>query len=380
MLEVIFITGVFGLLGMTWLFPLGAAGFSRLIFCSKERRTPQPDSIKSIAVLIPAHNEEQKLAATLKSINAALIHMRFRYPQVSVKLVVGADGCSDNTSRIALEHSASLISCREQLGKWQMLRMLAESVPGFDWIIFADSGVIWQEDFLTRLVRTEVTSNVAAICPTYQRNGSGLVQQRLWALERHFKTIEEKAGGPVTAHGATVVYRRRPVLKLLRVLSENNWLNDDVVLPLLVRTLNPAYRVRYQSNLGVIDPDNKRRDCGRELTRRLRIVAGNVQWIRELFPLVFKANPVVALVALRRIFRLFWAYWLLMVCVPLFLAFSLKYLGLWPVTLSVLTVTAMGYLLVRTSRTARMLSEAALASLLAPYYFIFNRKLEVIWR
>src|SRR5690606_4977482 len=44
-------------------------------------------------------------------------------------------------------------------------------------------------------------------------------------------------------------------------------------------------------------------------TRRNRLMSGNIEWIRLVLPRVFKRNLLVGLIALRRVFRVFWGYW-----------------------------------------------------------------------
>lgn len=64
----------------------------------KELRQSPP---ARIAVLVPVHNEETGIAATINSI--------LRQLQAGDRLLVVADNCSDNTARIASEYGAEVI-------------------------------------------------------------------------------------------------------------------------------------------------------------------------------------------------------------------------------------------------------------------------------
>jgi hypothetical protein len=126
------------------------------------------------------------------------------------------------------------------------------------------------------------------------------------------KSLENKSGGPVALHGATVCYRREEFLAALSALWPQTWLNDDVVIPLAMRTLFPERTIRYLPTLKVEEISRKKSaSSSAEFRRRRRMVVGNVQWVRFLWPAAWSAAPKSAVLATRRMFRLLWGYWLL---------------------------------------------------------------------
>jgi len=151
------------------------------------------------------------------------------------------------------------------------------------------------------------------VAPTYSPQKAGLLESFFWRLEQHFKSIESKTGGPVTAHGATIFYRAQSLKAVLAQLGEDHWLNDDVVVPLLMRMSHPEHKLVYLtrpnrawvSDIGV----DLRMDS--EYRRRKRMVTGNIQWVSEIFFKRLVQNPIASMIASRRVFRLFWAYWIL---------------------------------------------------------------------
>jgi hypothetical protein len=86
------------------------------------------------------------------------------------------------------------------------------------------------------------------------------------------------------------------------------------------------------------------------------MLAGNVQWARVLLPACLRRNPVAAIVALRRLFRVFWAWWAVFLAAGLALAFRD----------AVLPAAAAAVLMAGFSRGVRQLVGAALVSLSAP--------------
>jgi hypothetical protein len=93
-----------------------------------------------------------------------------------------------------------------------------------------------------------------------------------------------------------------------------------------------------------------------DVARRRRMLMGNMQWAGALLPEYFRRNPVAGLVAARRIFRMFWAWWLASLAVGLALAWR-------PLALPGAAAAAA---LLAFSGTCRQLAGAAVVSLLAP--------------
>lgn len=68
-----------------------------------------PDVLPNFTIVIPAHNEEAVLAATLDSLRAQ------QYPANRFSVVVVADNCTDRTAQLAREHGADCILERTNL-------------------------------------------------------------------------------------------------------------------------------------------------------------------------------------------------------------------------------------------------------------------------
>ncbi len=364
--------GAIGIAGMTWLFPLLARLISSGNSCPA---APEPLSgpyDTQVSVLIPVHNDEEGLRRTLSSISAALRSMQQVSP-ASFSILVGADCCSDNSAAAAREFGAEVIEFNSRMGKWRMLQALVDAAPKTGWIILADAGIRWPQDFLLRLAPLLSRREVMGVLPSYSREGAGIVEDAVWKFERHLKALEEKAGGPVSAHGATAAYRAAELREALRILRREEWLNDDVVLPLILRSQFPSQRILYLKSLIVSDEPGPTRG-GREFARRRRMIVGNLQWIKGLYRYAVQRNRVAGLLAARRIFRLFWAYWGLMIAIGTLLLGGVPLL---------VTCAAAGLLLLPMLRRAPSLLaifESACASLLTPYYWYRADSRGVVWK
>jgi glycosyltransferase involved in cell wall biosynthesis len=289
----------------TFLFPALA---SLVYFFSHKPSALKPLPPQSIEVLIPVFNEAETIHATLQSVAKATEGLKYK-----IKVVVGIDGSSDETPAIVREFAAykklavEILDRKENRGKWATLvELVLQSQCA--WTVLLDSGTLWPEDFLKRVASELEVSECVGIAPGYRNSSGGVVSRLVWWQERLWKSMENFAGGPVSLHGATMVFRTEELKAALRTLGARQWLNDDVVIALGLRQLGT---INYLGDSLLVG------DCGvkqgaNEVGRRKRILVGNVQWIKEIYLPGFlgmaKNSPAVVILCLRRVFRTFWAY------------------------------------------------------------------------
>jgi len=345
---------------MTLLFPVVAA-LLRPRSAGDSATSPQPDSI---TILVPSHNGGALLPTTLSSINKAISAVS-HHSACTSRVLVGADGCTDDTERIAASLGAEVISFPERRGKWPTILRMVESSQHSQWIVLADCGVSWPTDLLVTVLPFLTQEEVIGVAPAYRNDTSGVIERFLWIIERLIKTIESQCGGPVSVHGATVCYRTRELTDALTYLSEHHWLNDDIVIPLALRTLFPSKRIAYAAEIAVREAGKPGVATSREFIRRRRLVLGNIQWIHHLWGATWKQNYIAAILASRRIFRLLWGYWALGSAGTVALNAGLVSLpGPYLCGLAILLTV-----LFTSVKQLRALLQSAVASLLAPYYF-----------
>jgi cellulose synthase/poly-beta-1,6-N-acetylglucosamine synthase-like glycosyltransferase len=293
--------------GLTFLFPISAAFCS--LFSSKSRRLPAAQAPIRLEVLVPAYNEADTIERTLESVVNAGRRLLKLMPKAQIKVTVALDGPKDTTGKIAAAYAARVAQAQDGItveildrgfnrGKWATIGELVQQSQGF-WTALVDSGTLWPEDFLVHLASRLELSDCVGIAPGYSHSGGGALVRLIWWQERFLKSIENFAGGPISLHGATMLFRTRELRQALRELSlRPSWLNDDVVIGL---TLRMKGRIDYLGSELCVG------DCGiregvSDLGRRKRMLLGNVEWIQEIFLKHFfqmiADTPVVSLLAL----------------------------------------------------------------------------------
>ncbi len=355
--DLLIAIGVVGLLGST----LGSSWAAWVLsFFSSHRISATVDNptiisyIPSLDILIPAHNEEGQIGRTLGSIvnsrDLFVTHQRHLHNvQAKIKIVIGVDHCTDHTEQVIREFTQSRrvegLTIQKNLktpGKWVIVQQLIKQSQA-EWVALVDSGTVWEEWLLENALPLFFNKDVIGVSPSYRPLAVGILERFYWAIERFLKQIESRAGGPTSVHGPTVFYRREALLAALEELSSKNWLNDDVVIPLTLRTLFPKQKIEYLSRKNgrawILDHGIKQ-NLSIEYNRRKRMLIGNLQWIRILFWKSFKSSIKVGLIASRRVFRTFWAYWITLLFLGIFLH-ALNYAPLASTLVAALSIAAL---------------------------------------
>lgn len=350
---------MFGL--STWFSPWLA--YAIFVLCQEKSQLNDLNSEQTLTldILIPAHNEVESLPATLKALRALEINEVLAKP----RLVVGLSNWQGVEAEQASREADSTISINEP-GKWKALVALIESSKA-DWVAVVDSGTVWPKDMLVRLMKYFRQSDIMAINPRYAEEQSGLMQKLVWGLESQLKSLENLSGGPISLHGSTIFYRREELQAALHVLKADEWWNDDVVIPLMLRKLHSSKKIIYATEVSVTDmfPASNIN----EIKRRKRVLFGNIQWVKKLFPEVLKSQYLLATLALRRIARMLWAWAVTFVC-----------LGLVLILPNLVFVYITGAVALALMPKGRRLFEAFWVSLMMPVYLMFSNADKVSWK
>jgi glycosyltransferase involved in cell wall biosynthesis len=349
---------------LTIVFPLLAAIVK--VFSERDSKLgPVNRPIRSIRpikidILIPAFNEADTIEQTLRSIFSSCRFLSARHPHFVTKIVLALDGSSDETGSIARGLLISVpMEIRERsvnLGKWKTLSELVAQSEG-DWSALVDSGTLWPEDFLVGIATKLESSTSVGIAPGYRQQSGGVLSRLIWWQERFLKSLENWAGGPISLHGASMIFRTKELKRCIQELGDLAWLNDDLVIALTARKMGS---IDYLGDSLLVS------DCGvrkgvSEWGRRNRIARGNIQWIGDLFiPNLFRLTPVLILLGLRRVMRVLWAYHLIFSVFCFGMLFGVS----WEFSLG---LTA---LLVSLAATSRSLRQAGWVSLSVPYLIL----------
>lgn len=169
-----------------------------------ERGGPTP---LRLTVLVPAHDEELTLAATLGS-----LWEQSRPPD---KVVVVADNCTDNTAEVAREHGASVFTTVGNTEKKagalnQALSEMFGDIGAGDVVMVMDADSVIVPGFLeTAMGRLDRDPDLIAVGGVfYGEGGSGLVGQlQRNEFTRYQRTISRRKGKVFVLTGTASLFR-----------------------------------------------------------------------------------------------------------------------------------------------------------------------------
>ena len=187
------------------------------------------NTLPSISVIVPAHNEESTIETKIISLIGA------DYPRELVEILVGSDGSSDRTEDIVQRfrhEGVGLISFPRQQGKSAMQNGLVATASG-EILVFTDADSLVEPTALRRIVENFEDRRVGLVTghalysnandSSVTKNESLYLRYDTWLRER-----ESERGMLAMASGSLFAIRR----SLWKPLDPA--LGDDFVLPLLL--------------------------------------------------------------------------------------------------------------------------------------------------
>ncbi len=153
---------------------------------------PLPKTARpSIAVLMPAHNEQLGIGATLESLRAQLVE--------GDRIIVIADNCEDNTAAIARSYGAIAIERTDTVNRGKSyaldygMRYLEQNEPP-ETVIIVDADCLIQPDSLNRLASLAVLKSrpVQALYLMYSPPNSSLktkIAEFAWAVKNWARAL-----------------------------------------------------------------------------------------------------------------------------------------------------------------------------------------------
>jgi len=112
-----------------------------MIPADPDTSTSSPSRFSGVSFVVPAHNEEHYLAATLEQLNKIAAKL-----VTDFEIVVVNDDSTDSTPQIAIENGARVIDV--QLRNIGAVRNAGAKEARFDWIVFVDADTIVPEKTL----------------------------------------------------------------------------------------------------------------------------------------------------------------------------------------------------------------------------------------
>ena len=278
---------------------VGAYILARFVISFFYRNVPEVGLHPSVAVVMPAFNEEQAIATSIQSI------LDLDYPG-GIEVVVINDGSSDSTlaemKRMAEQHPVvKLIDFPQNRGKRAAMAAGIRATTA-EIIAFVDSDSTLARDAMYRLVQGFSDPKVGAICghtDVANVNQSWLTQMqavRYFVAFKVMKASESVVGGAVTCcSGCFAAYRREAIAPGLdgwehqMFLGRRATFGDDRALT--NRTLR-KWKVTYAANARseTIVPHTFRKF----MTQQLR---WKRSWTREsliLSSFIWRRNPLAS--------------------------------------------------------------------------------------
>lgn len=274
-------------------FPLCARYGARAI---RALRTPVPvipavpanDDLPTIAIVVPAYNEERYIVDKIKNLAA------LDYPADKLTILVASDGSTDRTidkaQAVLAEISDHHIELREYIrncGKTAVLNRVMRNIDA-DIVVFSDVSSIVEPHILKRFAGHFADEAVGVVCGAYKLDqplGEG--ERAYWDFQIALKRDENTIGAMMGAHGAFYAIRAALYEPL-----EADTINDDFMIP--SRIVAKGYHTVYDPALVVRELETTR--LGQDFQRRMRISEGAMQQLMRLTSLFSLQRPSVAFV------------------------------------------------------------------------------------
>ncbi len=226
----------------------------------------------SVTLIIPAYNEADHIAGKIRN------SLALDYPAGQMEILVACDGSRDGTPGIAKSLGPDRVRVLDfpvNRGKLATLNDAVRQARG-EILVFSDAPALLYPDSVRRMMMNFADPEVGAVSGRYtviraDEVGIGKSEDFYWKYETFLKVQESEIGSMLGAHGHLHAIRRD-----LYPFPAPGTINDDYVIP--VSVLGKGYRAVYEPAAVVYEEAREMAGFG----RRIRIMAGNVQQLREI--------------------------------------------------------------------------------------------------
>jgi cellulose synthase/poly-beta-1,6-N-acetylglucosamine synthase-like glycosyltransferase len=236
-----------------------------------------------VSLLIPAYNEADVMDRKIDN------SLALDYPSDRLEIVVASDGSSDGTAAIAQARAdgkrVRVLEFEQNRGKVATMNASVPELRG-DVIVFSDASAMLSSDSLRKLVENFADPEVGAVSGLYKvvkadQVSIGSSEDFYWKYETFLKAKESQLASTLGGHGHLHAIRKK-----LYPYPEPGTINDDYVIP--VSVLGKGYRAVYEPSAIVYEEAHEMTGFG----RRVRIMAGNMQQLREIRGLLRPLRPL----------------------------------------------------------------------------------------
>ncbi len=236
-----------------------------------------------LSLLIPAYNEADVIARKIEN------SLALDYPEDRMEIVVASDGSRDETAAIAQTRADGVrirvLAYPENRGKVATLNASVPELRG-EVVVFSDAAAMLLRDSVRKLVENFADPEVGAVSGLYKvvnadQVNIGSSEDFYWKYETFLKVKESQLASTLGGHGHLHAIR-----KDLYPYPDPETINDDYVIP--VSVLAKGYRAVYEPSAIVYEEAHEMTGFG----RRVRIMAGNIQQLREIGGLLHPIRPL----------------------------------------------------------------------------------------
>ncbi len=232
--------------------------------------------LPEITLILPAFNEEETIAA--KMANLACLD----YPAEKLFIVIGCDGCTDNTLPILLhcleqpelKHLNVKVNNFEQnRGKIAVINELINQSTS-PIVGLSDISALLSIDALSQAAIQFTDPTIGVLTSQYQLTpGCSTGEKSYWQYQSSIKYCEAALGATMGVHGALYFFRRT----LFTPLASDT-INDDFMIPMQI--VQQGYQAAYNTEINALELEVA--DTSLDHLRRRRIAAGNLQQLWRL--------------------------------------------------------------------------------------------------
>jgi poly-beta-1,6-N-acetyl-D-glucosamine synthase len=240
------------------------------------RSRPRKEPITpSVSLLVAAYNEADVIGEKIRN------GLNLDYPADRLEIVVASDGSKDSTAQIVQSFvdlnpgRVRLLNYEKNRGKMAVLNDAIRELRG-EIVAFSDASSMMAPDSVRVLVENFADPRVGAASGVYRllkkdQAQLGASEDLYWKYETFLKVQEARLGAFTGAHGSLYAIRRD-----LYPFPSASTINDDFTIPM--RILEHGHRVAYEPAAVAYEEAQEMEG----FSRRVRIMAGNIEQMREI--------------------------------------------------------------------------------------------------
>lgn len=228
------------------------------------------DYLPTVTLLISARNEASGIAEKIEN------SLALAYPPEKLKIVIVANGCTDNTAQIARNYTDRGVQVLEYgaVGKSIAQNLAVPETTG-EIIVFSDANTLYEPQSIREITAQFADSRVGAVSGHHVHVGEKEALSRetekvyYGIAEKFLKEFESHIGGLISAAGSIYAVRRDLYVPVKKECT------SDFIEPLLVQMR--GYRVAFAENarsLEVMEASEEE-----EYRRKIRVVRHGVSSI-----------------------------------------------------------------------------------------------------